>query len=73
MLPMFRRSTNGKQPSVLLMIDLEGGVLDAEALLDELLELAADGVAVVPGADEDVRGEGGEAGSDRPDVEVVDV
>src|SRR4051794_17400453 len=49
-------------PRVLgLVLDLQGGVVDAEALVEHMLELVADPVAVVARGDEDVRGEGGEA------------
>ncbi len=43
------------------VIDLECGVFDPEALVEHLLAFSADGVAVVAGVDEDVRGQGGEA------------
>ena len=44
------------------MVDLQGRVFDPETVLEYLLELAANCVAVISGRHEDVRGEGGEAG-----------
>src|SRR5438552_16556117 len=67
------RAAESEEPPLAFVVDLERGVLDPEAAFDEHLELAPDGVAVVAGTDEDVRGESGEAGADRPHVEVVDV
>src|SRR4051812_30030393 len=55
------------------VVDLQGRVLDPELLVQDVLELAADAVAVLASADEHVRGEGGKARADLPDVEVVDV
>jgi hypothetical protein len=56
------------------VVDLEGGVVDGEALVEQLLELAADAVTVVAGVvDEHVCRERGEAARDLPDVQVVHV
>jgi hypothetical protein len=55
------------------MIDLEGGVLDSKVRLEQLLELGAHAVAVVARRHEHVRREGGEAGADLPDMQIVDV
>ena len=55
------------------MIDLQGHVVDAEALAEDALEVPAHRVAVVAGPDEHVRGERGEARGDLPHVEVVDL
>src|SRR3954468_5127405 len=63
---------NVEQP-VGRVVDLQGGVLDPESLVQDVLELAADAVAVLASADEHVRGEGGKARADLPDVEVMDV
>ena len=53
------------------MVDLEGGVVDGEALVEQLLELAANAVAVVAGVDEHVCRERGEAARDLPDGACV--
>src|SRR5919206_4773294 len=53
------------------VIDLQRRVPDAEAFLDEALQLAPAGMAVVAGSDEDVRGQRGEARRHLPDVQVV--
>jgi len=49
----------------------EGGVVDGEALVEQLLELAADAVAVVAGVDEQVCRERAEAARDLPDGACV--
>src|SRR5215216_5741233 len=54
-----------------LVLDLQRRVVDAEALAQQGLQVPADGVAVVVGAHEHVRGQGREAGGDLPDVQVV--
>jgi len=53
------------------VVDLQRRVLDAEALVEQLLQLAPASVAVVPRGDEHVRRERDEAGRDLPHVEVV--
>ncbi len=53
------------------MLDLEGRVVDLESLVDLVLEGKPLGVAVGLRLDEDVRGQGREARSDLPDVQVV--
>jgi hypothetical protein len=55
-----------------LFLHLQGGVLDAVALSEEQLQVAADQVAVGVGGDYYVGGDGSEAGGYGPDVEVVD-
>src|SRR5918998_554237 len=55
------------------VVDLEGGVGDTVLAGEEVFEVAAASVAVFALADEDVGGEGREAGGDGPDVEVVDL
>ena len=55
------------------VLDLKRGVGDAEVALEEGLELLTPPVAVVAGPDEDVRGQSGEPGRDRPDVKVVNL
>ncbi|GAA3899764.1 hypothetical protein GCM10023084_60290 [Streptomyces lacrimifluminis] len=50
------------------VVDLERGVGDAVVVLEEFLRVAADGVAVAARLDQDVRGEGGLAGGDLPDM-----
>src|SRR5215218_6551387 len=55
------------------VVYLEGGVLDAVFVGEELFEVAAPGVAVLLIADEHVGREGGEAAGYRPDVQVVDL
>ena len=55
------------------MVDLQGRVLDVEAILEKALELEPDRVAVVPGMHEHMGGERREARRQLPDVEVVDV
>ena len=55
------------------MVDLQRRVADAEALAQQLLQLAPAAVAVVVGRDDDVRGERREARRDLPDVQVVDL
>src|SRR5712691_523702 len=47
------------------VLDLESRVVDAEALVEQLLELAADRMAIVAGVDEHVRRERREARPDR--------
>jgi hypothetical protein len=46
-------------------------VRQLEALDEQALQRAADGVAVGGRLDEDVRGERGKAGRDRPDMQIV--
>src|SRR5215211_1305180 len=58
---------------VAYVVDLEGGMGDAVLAGEEFFEFAPAGVAVFVATDEDVGGEGGEAGGDSPDVEVVDL
>jgi len=53
------------------VVDLEGGVVDAEPLVDHLLELAPDAVAVISRCHQHVCRQRGEAGGDLPDVQVV--
>ncbi len=55
-----------------LVVDLQGGVLDLEGVVDEPVHRPAGDVAVGVLIDGHVGGEGGEAGGDFPDVEVVD-
>src|SRR2546422_464985 len=78
--PCFPPPTEGSLPPVAraeldrhraTVIDLEGRVVDAEALVEQLLELAADRMAIVAGVDEHVRGKRREARADLPDVQVV--
>ena len=54
-----------------LVVDLQRRVGDPEALVQHPLDRAADAVAVVAFVHEHVRGEGGEAARDLPDVQVV--
>ena len=54
-------------------LDLERRVLDAEALAQQVGQLAAVGLGVAAGADGDVRGQRGHARRDLPDVQVVDL
>src|SRR4051812_11853063 len=49
--------TDDVEQSIRGVLDLQGRVLDVEALLQHGLELAADAVAVLAPADEDVGGE----------------
>ncbi len=65
---LYREETSG-----LVVIDLQGGVRDPEALVQQLLQLLPDLVAVVAGPDQDVGRQGGEARGDLPHVQVVDV
>ena len=53
------------------VIDLQGRVVEAEALTQQRLHVAPGGVAVAVGADEHVRRERGEATGDFPHVQVV--
>jgi len=55
------------------VIDLEGGVLHMEVLLEKALEVEPDQVAVVLGVHEDMGGERWETRRELPDVEVVHV
>src|SRR5208282_4683128 len=55
------------------MIDLQGGVIQAEALVQGRLHCPAGGVAVAVGRDQHMRGERWEATRDFPDVKVVDL
>jgi hypothetical protein len=55
------------------MFELQGDVLDPKPVDEHRLDVLAGGVAVVVIGDEDVGGEGVEAGVDLPDVEVVDL
>src|SRR6476659_736814 len=54
-----------------LVVDLEGGVVDVEAFLEQLLKRAAQLVAVVPGPDHHVGRERGKPRGDLPHVQVV--
>ena len=56
-----------------LVVHLQRRVVDPEAVVQELLELAPAAVAVVARAHEHVRGERREARGDLPHVEVVDL
>ena len=55
------------------MLDLPGGVLDSEAVVQQLFEVTPRPVAVLVRSDEDICGECGEAAGDFPDVQVVDL
>ncbi len=55
------------------MVHLQGSVGDPVFSLQEVFEFPATGVAVFVLSDEDVRGEGREAGGNGPDVQVVDL
>ena len=55
------------------VVDLERRVVQAELVVEDLLDPAADLVAVVVAADHHVRRERDEAAGDLPDVEVVDL
>ena len=55
------------------VVDLEGRVVDPEALVQLVLELQPDRVAVGVLVDGDVGRERREAGRDLPDVQVVDL
>ena len=57
----------------MLVIHLQRRVLDPEAVVQELLELAPPAVAVVARRHEHVRGQRREAGRDLPDVQIVDL
>src|SRR5260370_11091511 len=65
---LYREETSG-----LVVVDLQGRVSDPETVIQQLLQLFPDLVAVVAGADEDVGRQGGEARGDLPHVQVVDV
>ena len=54
------------------MLDLDGGVVDPELLVEHRLELAPDPVAVLVPPHEHVCGQGREAARDLPDVQVVE-
>ena len=54
------------------VIDLEGRVVDAVVVIEHVLEVASNRMAVVVGANKDVRREGWKARADRPQVEIVD-
>ena len=54
-----------------LVVDLQGGVVEIEAPMQQLLQLAALRVAVRVAPDEHVGGQGREPRGDRPDVQVV--
>src|SRR5215210_4174823 len=56
-----------------LVLDLQRGVVDGEALVEQPLELVADAVAVVAGRDQDMGRERREPRGHLPDVEVVDL
>jgi hypothetical protein len=53
------------------VIDLEGRVLDAEAVIEHTFKVAADRMTVIPRMDKHMRGERWEVGADRPDMKVV--
>jgi hypothetical protein len=53
------------------VVDLEGGVFDAEVASQHCLQFPPALVAVDIGADDDMGGEGGEARGDCPDVSEV--
>ena len=55
------------------VLDLERRVVDLEAAVELLLELASDAVAVLVPGHEHVGRERGKARGDLPDVQVVDV
>src|ERR1700757_1977278 len=55
------------------VIDLERGVVDVEAVLEQPLQGPAQLVAVVARAHHDVRRQRGKARGDLPDVQVVDL
>ena len=55
------------------MVDLQRRVVDPEAVVQQPLELAAPGVAVVALGHEHVGGERREARRDLPDVQIVDL
>src|SRR5579862_1517968 len=56
-----------------LVVDLERRVVDMETLVQQVVEAAAQLVAVVAGADDDVGRQRGEARCDLPHVEVVNL
>jgi len=60
----------GRQAGV---VDLEGGVGDAVLAAQVVLQVGADRVAVLARRDQHVRGGGGHARRDLPDVQVVDL
>src|SRR5215218_10486703 len=55
------------------VLDLKSRMVELEALEQDAFQVAADAVAVAAGGDQHVGGQRGEAGRDRPDVEVVDL
>ena len=55
------------------VIGLHGGVGDGVVAAEERLKGTAHLVAVAAGADQDMGGQGGLAGGDLPDVQVVDL
>src|SRR5262249_62213958 len=59
------------EQSLVWVIDLEGRVLQPEALVQHRLHVAACEVAVALGCDEHVRREGGKAARDFPHVQIV--
>src|SRR3954454_4654931 len=61
---------NRQQPRF-RVLDLQGRVVESEALPEHHLEIAPNSVAVAFGRDEHVRGKRGEAAGDRPHVQVV--
>ena len=62
-----------QQAALGLVLDLQGHVLDPEALAEHVAHLAPAGVAVVAGRDQQVGRQGGEAGGHLPQVQVVDL
>ena len=56
----------------MLVVDLQGGVFDVEAVVDQRVHRPSGGVAAAVLVAGDVGGKRGRAGGDFPDVEVVD-
>ena len=53
------------------VLDLQGRVMQVEAIMKETFQVASDGVAIVALAHQDVRGECGKVRPDLPYVQVV--
>src|SRR2546423_8666134 len=54
-----------------LVVDLERRVADAEALIEQALELAPAGMTVIPSVDDDMRRQRIEVRGHLPDVQIV--
>src|SRR6185295_11958933 len=60
-----------KEPFRSLLLHLQGGVIDVEAIVQEELDPRPHQVAIAIRGDDDVGGEGAKTGRDGPDMEVV--